>query len=164
MLPLQAARGNAVRLLDAMILIYFDKVGLLDALLQLPDLGITTSVRKELRTPSTRDGAEAAIADGSLALCDIDPGSQTEQMLYVMYRDGDGLHGLGEGEATSMSVAYARGFTFVSHDRTARERAMSASIKLLDWPDLLAELNDAGIISAQRRVEAERAIRRLLKE
>ena len=154
-----------MRLLDAMILIYFSKVGLLDALLQLPNLAVTTSVRNELRPSSTaREAVEAAIADGLLALCDIDPENGVERTLYIMYRDGDGFHGLGEGEATSLSVACARGLTFVSHDRKARERAVSAGTKLLDWPDLLAELNDAGGITAKQRRGAERAIRSLLKD
>ncbi len=154
-----------MRLLDAMILIYFSKAGLLDALLQLPDLAVTTSVRNELRPSSTaREAVEPAIADGLLALCDIDPENGVERTLYIMYRDGDGLHGLGDGEATSMSVACARGLTFVSHDRKARERAASAGIKLLDWPDLLAELNDAGVITAKQGRSAERTIRSLLKE
>lgn len=154
-----------MRLLDAMILIYFSKVDLLEALLQLPDLAVTTSVRNELRRSSpAREAVEAAIADGLLALCDIDPENGTERTLYIMYRDGDGFDGLGEGEATSMSVACARGLTFVSHDRKARERAASGGIRLLDWPDLLAELNDAGVITARQRRQAEQAIRSLLRE
>ena len=154
-----------MRLLDAMILIYFSKVGLLDALLHLPGLAVTTSVRNELLPSSTaREGVEAAIGDGLLALCDIDPENGVERTLYIMYRDGDGVHGLGEGEATSMAVACARGLTFVSHDRLARERSVSGGIKLLDWPELLTELNDAGLITAKQRRDAERAIRRLLKE
>ena len=154
-----------MRLLDAMILIYFSKVGLLGALLQLTDLGVTTSVRNELRPSSAvREAVDAGVAEGALALCDVDPESRTERTLYVMYRDGDGFHGLGEGEATSMAVCNARGFTFVSHDKTARKRALSAGTKLSDWPDLLAELNDTGLITAQQRADAEKAIRRELKE
>ena len=154
-----------MRLLDAMILIYFSKVDLLEALLRLPDLAVTTSVRNELRRPSPlRDAVEAALADGLLGLCDVDPEDGTERTLYIMYRDGDGFSGLGEGEATSMSVACARGFTFVSHDRKARETAVSAGIKLLDWDDLLAELSDQGLITAKRHESAKQAIRRLLKE
>jgi predicted nucleic acid-binding protein len=150
-----------VRLLDAMILIYFGKVGLLEALLQRPDLAITTSVRREVRSSPTKEIVEAALANGALALCDIDPGTTVEPTLYVMYRDGDGL---GEGEATCMALAHARGFTFVSHDGRARGKAAAAGIKLLDWPDLLAELNDSGVVSSQQCRQGERAIRRLLKE
>ncbi len=153
-----------MRLLDAMILIYFAKVGLLEALLQLPDLAITSSVRREVRSSPAKEIMEAGLASGALSLCDIDPMNAIEQTLYRMYRDGDGFHGLGEGEATCLSLAHARGFTFVSHDRKARGRAGSAGMRPLDSRDLLTELNDTGIISPQQRKDGERAILLLLKE
>jgi predicted nucleic acid-binding protein len=154
-----------VRLLDTMIPVYFSKAGLLDALLQLPDLAVTTSVQNEPHGwPEASQAVEAAVAAGSLSVCDIDPMSQTERMLYTMYRDGDGVLGLGEGEATSMALAHSRGFTFVTHDRDARKRATSAGMRLLDWRDLLTELNDSGVLTAEQRKSAERGIRSLLKE
>jgi len=155
------ARANRLRLLDTMIFVYFHRAGLLEAMLQLPEIGITTSVRRELRRwPKASEQVENALLNGRLALCDMDPSDETERSLYVLYRDRDGL---GDGEAASMAVARTRGYALVSHDMKARSGAVAAGTKVLDWPDLLTELYSGRLIDDGQRNTAERAISGLMR-
>ena len=62
-----------------------------------------------------------------------------------------------------MTVARAHGHAFVSHDMHARSRAANAGIRVLDWPDLLCELRETGLIDEPQRRSAERAIRGLMR-
>ena len=103
-----------MRLLDANILRYFERAGLLDHLLALPRIGLTSSVRRELaRWRGLRERVDYALESGALVLCDMDPADEQEGTLYFLYRERDGF---GDGEATSMAVACRRGLTFVTHD------------------------------------------------
>jgi len=150
-----------VRMLDTMILRYFERAGLLDVLLGLPDLAITTSVRRELRRWDVLSArVDAAVQNHELAVYDVDPGDETEGTLYFFYRERDGF---GDGEATSMAVAHNRGFGFVSHDLAAAAKIRGSGINVLDWPDLLAELRDAGALTLTQHAAALREIRRMLK-
>ena len=150
-----------MRLVDTMIFVYFDRVGLLEHLLALPELAVTSSVVREVRRWQ-RAGARVgeAIANGDLALLDVDLGSETEPMLYFLYRDRDGF---GDGEAASMAVAHGRGFSFVSHDLEAAHKMLSLGIRVLDWPDMLAELEASGRISQTARQSALRRISGMMK-
>src|SRR5574340_1099768 len=131
-------RGTEVRLVDTMIFRYFDKVGLLGALLGLPQLAITSAVRRELRRwPDVLARVEAALASGQVVVADMDPYDSVGRTLYQLFRDRDGF---GDGEATSMVVAKAHGFTFISHDLEAVRKIGRLGVNVLDWHDLLKEL------------------------
>ena len=150
-----------VRMLDTMILRYFERAGLLDVLLGLPDLAITTSVRRELRRWDVLSArVDTAVQNQELAVYDVDPGNETEGTLYFFYRERDGF---GDGEATSMAVAHNRGFGFVSHDLAAAAKIRELGVNVLDWPDLLAELRDAGGVTPSQYAEAVHRIRGMLR-
>jgi len=150
-----------VRMLDTMILRYFERAGLLDVLLGLPDLAITTSVRRELRRWDVLSArVDTAVQNQELAVYDVDPGNETEGTLYFFYRERDGF---GDGEATSMAVAHNRGFGFVSHDLAAAAKIRELGVNVLDWPDLLAELRDAGGVTPSQYAEAAHRIRGMLR-
>jgi hypothetical protein len=144
-----------------MILLYFDRAGLLDQLLTLPRLGLTSSVRRELRRwEALSEAVEGAIAGGALSLCDLDPSNEEEQTLYFLYRERDGF---GDGEATSMAVAYCRGFTFVTHDLVPAAKIKRLGVKVLDWHDLLAELTDSEAITRAEHGKALRQIQGMMR-
>jgi predicted nucleic acid-binding protein len=150
-----------VQLLDTMIFVYYRRAGLLGSLLSLPELGLTTPVRRELRRwPEVSAQVEPALRTGRLALLDMDPSDEVQRTAYVLFRDGDGL---GDGESATMTVARAHGCAFVSHDTHARSRAANAGIRVLDWPDLLAEMRETGIIDEAQRRSAKRAISGLMR-
>ena len=154
-----------MRLLDTMLFRYFHDLGLLDEMLQLPGLGITTAVltheisRKwQGKMPDLVQRVEKALAEGSLQLCD--PASSEERALYSKYWD---IEGFGEGESASMAVAFSRGYTFVSYDSDAVARIGRLGVKVEDWSHLLAELRDRGIITAAEHDRALRELRRMLR-
>jgi len=150
-----------VRMLDTMILRYFERVGLLGPLLALPNLAVTTSVRRELkRWDALSARVDAAVQHNELAVHDVAPDNQTEATLYFFYRERDGF---GDGEATSMAVACNRGFAFVSHDLAAAAKMRGLGVNVLDWQDLLAELRDSGAISPSQHAQALREVRGLLR-
>jgi hypothetical protein len=144
-----------------MILVYFDRAGLARQLLALPKIGVTSSVRRELRTwPSLSKAVDSALVSGALSLCNLDPGNEEECTLYFFYRDRDGF---GDGEATSMALAYCRGLTFVTHDLASAAKIRRLGIKVLDWQDLAAELAGTGAISSERHERALREIQRMMR-
>lgn len=148
-------------MVDTMIFVYFGRAGLLEALLGLPDLAVTSSVRRELRRWDALSArVEQALTDKSLGVCDVDPADATETTLYYLYRERDGF---GDGEATSMAVAHNQGHAFVSHDLEAAARIRGLGVQVLDWPDLLAELCQAGRITPCQQDEAQRYIQGLMK-
>jgi hypothetical protein len=150
-----------VRMVDTMIFVYFWRAGLLEALLALDRLGVTSSVRRELRRwPEIFARIEESLESHSLALEDVDPGNSTEGTLYFLYRDRDGF---GDGEATSMAVAHSRGFRFVSHDLKAVSAIRALGVDVLDWPDVLSELLRLRIITAAQHAVGLRQIRGFMR-
>jgi hypothetical protein len=154
-------RADVYRLLDTMIFVYFGEEYLLDELVELPNLALTSSVLRELRSWSAiHNRVQEALGSGHLRLCDFDPSDTVEATRFAIY---SGSYRLGEGEATSMAVASARGFTFVSHDREAILKTGMAGVRVSDWPELLEEMATTGVVSSGRAAAATARIRKRLK-
>jgi len=151
-----------LRLIDTMIFRYFHAVGLLGEMLRLAKIAITTAVRREIKRKwaDIAETVEQALADERIALCDFDPNSGPESVLYFKYWH---VEGFGEGEAASMAVAFARGYTFVSHDLEAAEKMRGLGVNVMDWQDLVEELRGGGLISVAQSEEAKRKIQAMMR-
>jgi hypothetical protein len=126
-------------ILDANILIDLLKLECLSMVLNLGDhrFHVADTVVAEILRPEQAAALQACLHEGAIAVAVIDGDEETNRYAPLAIR-------LGAGDATSMAIAAARGWTLASNEKgrqfRSEARAHLGGARILRTADLLAEV------------------------